>query len=300
MSNIISILEKNRPLLSKSSLRTYNSIILNLAKRCDIKLENGNDIQENISCILKYLKDIPARLRKTTISALVVIIDTKEDKHPKLLERLRTMMSQDSKESQTEEDKQTMNEKQRENWISWDDVIEKYNKIKIDATRYMKEENPDKHKMEVIKMYILLSMFILIEPRRSKDITDFKISNIDKSKDNFMDSKNNKLIFNAYKTQRTYGTQEVSLNKELKKILNRWMVLNKTDWLIPDNKGEQSTSNKITNMFYKFFGKKVSVNMLRHSKITSLYKDIPALTEIKQRAKDMGHSVEQAMEYIKK
>jgi integrase len=312
MTNIISIIEKNRPLLSKSSLRTYNSIILNLAKKCDIKIEDANDINKNIDCILNHLKDIPPRLRKTTISALVVVCDDKGDSHSKLLERLRTMMSSDSKIAKSEEDSQTKSQTEKDNWIEWTDVLDKYNKLKKDAEMYMKDEtlytNPvsgagsprDKHKFNVIKMYILLSMFILINPRRSLDMVHFKIRNIDKSTDNYMDAKDNKLIFNSYKTMKTYGQQVVDLPKELKKIITKWMTINKTDYLIPDSTDGISSSNKITNLFYKFFGKKVSVNMLRHSKITNLYKDIPALVDMKKTASDMGHSLGEALLYVKK
>jgi len=297
---IIEIIEKNRPLLSKSSLRTYNSIILNLAKKCDIKIDDASDISKNIDCILNHLKDIPSRLRKTTISALVVVIDDKDDSHAKLLDRLRTMMSSDSKIAKEGEDSQKMNQKEKDNWIEWSDVLDRYNKLKKDADMFMKDETPDKHKFDTIKMYILLSMFVLIDPRRSLDYVQFKIRNIDKTKDNYMDTKTNKLIFNQYKTAKSYGKQEIDLPKELKKIITKWMTINKSDYLIPDSKDGISSSNKITNMFYKFFGKKVSTNMLRHSKITSLYKDIPKLTEMKERAKNMGHSLEEALTYIKK
>jgi len=297
---IVEIIQKNRPLLSKSSLRTYNSIILNLAKKCDIKIENASDINKNIECILSHLKDIAPRLRKTTISALVVILDDKEDTHPKLLVRLRHMMNSDSKIAKDGEDSQKMDTKQKENWLDWSSILDMYQKLKKDADRYMKEESPDKHKFEVIKMYILLSMFILIDPRRSLDMVNFKIRNVDKSKDNYMDSKTNKLVFNSYKTAKTYGKQEIDLPKELKKIITKWITINKSDYLIPDSKDGISSSNKITNMFYKFFGKKVSVNMIRHSKLSSVYKDVPALTEMKKTASNMGHSLEEALTYVKK
>lgn len=297
---IVEIIQKNRPLLSKSSLRTYNSIILNLAKKCDIKIENASDINKNIECILSHLKDIAPRLRKTTISALVVVLDDKEDSHPKLLVRLRHLMNSDSKIAKEGEDSQKMNAKEKDNWLEWSDILDRYQKLKKDADRYMKEESPDKHKFEIIKMYILLSMFILIDPRRSLDVVNFRVRNVDKSKDNYMDAKNNKLVFNSYKTAKTYGKQEIDLPKELKKIITKWITINKSDYLIPDSKDGISSSNKITNMFYKFFGKKVSVNMIRHSKITSMYKDIPALAEMKKTASNMGHSLEEALTYVKK
>jgi hypothetical protein len=209
-------------------------------------------------------------------------------------------MNTDSKISKEEVDKQQMTQTQKDNWIEWADVESKYNKLKKDAEMFMKDETPDKHKLDIIKMYVLLSMFVLIDPRRSLDYVQFKIRNIDKSTDNYMDAKTNKLIFNQYKTAKNYGKQDIDLPKELKKIITKWMTINTSDYLIPDSTGGISSSNKITNMFYKFFNKKVSVNMLRHSKLTTVYKDIPGLSEMKQRATNMGQSLEQALTYIKK
>jgi integrase len=294
------IIEKNRPLLSKSSVRTYSSIITNLALKCKVKLDSASDIVENVSTIIDYLKDVPARLRKTTLSALVVAVDDKAGTHPKILERLRHMMMGDSKVSKEEDDAQQKTVKQTENWLEWSEVLALYTKLKKDADRFMKDEDISKHKLEVIKMYVLLSMFILIDPRRSSDIVNFKIRNIDKAKDNYMDAKNNKLIYNTYKTAKTYGKQTIDLPKELKRIITKWMTINKSDYLIPDTKDGATNSSKITAMFYNFFGKKVSTNILRHSKITSLYKDVPALAEMKERAANMGHSLEEALTYIKK
>jgi integrase len=294
------IIEKNRPLLSKSSVRTYNSIITNLALKCKVKLDSASDIVENVSTIIDHLKEVPARLRKTTLSALVVAVDDKAGTHPKVLERLRHMMMGDSKVSKEEDDTQEKTVKQTENWLEWPEVLALYNKLKKDADRFMKDEDISKHKLEVIKMYVLLSMFVLIDPRRSSDIVNFKIRNIDKDKDNYMNAKSNKLVYNTYKTAKTYGKQEIDLPKELKRIITKWMTINKSDYLIPDTKDSATNSSKITAMFYNFFGKKVSTNMLRHSKITSLYKDVPALAEMKKAAAAMGHSLEEHLAYIKK
>ena len=40
--------------------------------------------------------------------------------------------------------------------------------------------------------------------------------------------------------------------------------------------------------------------MLRHIYLTDTYKDIPEINKMENLAKDMGHSVSTAMEYIKR
>jgi L-rhamnose isomerase len=60
------------------------------------------------------------------------------------------------------------------------------------------------------------------------------------------------------------------------------------------------TSPQVTRILNKVFGKNISTSMLRHIYITNRYKDIPSLRKMEQLSQDMGHSVSQAMEYIKR
>jgi hypothetical protein len=65
---------------------------------------------------------------------------------------------------------------------------------------------------------------VFIPPRRSLDYCEFKIKNIDREKDNYLDK--NKLIFNRYKTAKTYGQQSVDIPVQLRNILTKWSKLN--------------------------------------------------------------------------
>ena len=66
-----------------------------------------------------------------------------------------------------------------------------------------KKRKPKKSKLnmtdlQTIQQYIILCLLsgIFIAPRRSLDYTEFKISNIDKDTDNYLDK--NELVFNKY------------------------------------------------------------------------------------------------------
>jgi integrase len=48
------------------------------------------------------------------------------------------------------------------------------------------------------------------------------------------------------------------------------------------------------------FGKAISTNLLRHIYLTEHYKNIPAIADMQELARDMGHSSAQAMEDVKK
>ena len=143
-----------------------------------------------------------------------------------------------------------------------------------------------------------MSLYYLIPPRRLKDFTDFKIKAIDKKQDNY--KQGNKLKFNAYKTDKYYGEQTVEAPPTLNKLLNKFIKLNKNDYLLVDSNNNKLSSVKLNQRLNAIFNKKVSVNILRHSYLSNMYQGIPALTKMEETAENMGHSIKEALQYIKK
>jgi ribosomal protein L12E/L44/L45/RPP1/RPP2 len=78
------------------------------------------------------------------------------------------------------------------------------------------------------------------------------------------------------------------------------MKYNLSDYLLLSKNGKPIDSSQITKLLNKAFGKNVSTDLLRHSFISSKYENIPALKEILDTAEQMGHSVLQSLQYIKR
>jgi phosphoribosyl-dephospho-CoA transferase len=110
------------------------------------------------------------------------------------------------------------------------------------------------------------------------------------------------MVFNSYKTFKTYGTQEVDVPKPLATILNAWIKINPTEWLLFDTNMNHLTPVKLNQRLNKIFdGKKVAINSLRHSYLTSKYADtIKKNKEIDETMTDMGSSKSQLLVYVKK
>jgi len=301
MSSIAETIKQNRSKLSAGSIRTYVSLIKSLGKGVGIEM-NRNSIKDNVDKILDYTKDFTPKKRKTIFSALIVLLDdnSKDSSHSDLLDKLRLIIMKDSKNADQEDEKQELSDKQKEAWMSWDDIMKVYNSLKKEVQPLWKIDDLKKSAFMRLQDFVMLSCMLLIPPRRSLDWVDFKLRNIDTQKDNYLSG--NKLIFNSYKTKRYYGRQEIDISKNpLKKILNDWSKINTSDHLLLDTTLNQPLNQtKLTIRLYNLFGKKVSVNMLRHIFITEkVLPDIPALQKLKETAEQMGHSVEEQMLYKK-
>jgi hypothetical protein len=84
-------------------------------------------------------------------------------------------------------------------------------------------------------------------------------------------------------------------------ILTKWANKHDNDYLLFDRRGSPLTNSKLTLRMNKIFnGKRISSSMLRHIYLSNLYKDVPRLTQMENTAKEMGHSLDEALRYVKK
>jgi len=293
MENIKNAIVEARPHLSKQSISTYTSILKNLYEKVfesdKIELSKFNETSK----ILKFLKELEPNKRKTVLSALVILTDKKE---------YRDQMLEDINKYNEEQHKQEKSEKQNESWVEGEEVKKLISAFEKEVKLIYKKENPNMTDLQTVQNYIILCLLggVYIPPRRSKDYVDFKIKNIDKSKDNYLNK--NKLIFNSYKTAKTYGQQELEIPDTLQKILKKWIKLNPTEYLLFDSNKNQLSNVKLNQRLNKLFGdKKVGVNQLRHTYLSDKYQDtIKANTDMAQDLNKMGSSMIQEKIYIKK
>jgi hypothetical protein len=83
-------------------------------------------------------------------------------------------------------------------------------------------------------------------------------------------------------------------------ILKKWVKINANDYVLYSTNVNKLSSPQVTRILNKVFDKNVSSSMLRHIYLTNKYKDIPALSKMQDIATEMGHSVLQGLEYIKR
>ena len=290
MENIRNHIKEKRPSLSHSSITTYTSVLKNLYKR--VFGDEKFDMQKfnQTDKVLEHLKDVPSNKRKTVLSALVIITNKKD---------YRDLMLDDVKVYNDEMSKQQKSDQQKENWVDTDAITNVFENLQKNAMLVYKKKFRTSQDLQLIQSFILLACFVYIPPRRSKDFVDFKIKNIDKDKDNYMEK--NTFVFNSYKTSKFYGKQVVKIPVKLRNIIQRWIKINPTEYLFFDSNFNQLSSVKLNQRLNKIFGgMKVSVNMLRHAYLTDKYSDtLNQQKEMKETMNKMGSSLQQADVYIK-
>lgn len=293
--DFLDFIKDKRPNLSASSVKTYNSVLSSLYKKV-FGYNKGDSVDNEMFSkkskdILNFLKDLPPNRRKTILSALVVITDKKD---------YRDAMLEDINNYNADIKKQEKTETQRDSWVEDGELNTIFNDLKKNADLLYKKQHLLKTDYQQIQNFILIALLggFFCPPRRSLDYASFKIKNIDKEHDNFIDKGH--MVFNRYKTAKTYGEQRVKIPPALNAILKKWIKVNPTEYLFFDSNMNPLSSVKITQRLNKIFGKKASVNSLRHSYLTSKYGEmIKKNSALAEDMQDMGSSINMATTYIK-
>jgi hypothetical protein len=168
--------------------------------------------------------------------------------------------------------------RQEENWMSWEEVMKCYNAL-------------DPKSIE----HLATALYVLQPPRRNKDFSLMKVvpeysETMDKAF-NYMDAKNKKFIFNNYKTQGTYGSQEMDIPEPVLKVIEGHYKLKKKFepfFLLHTKTNDQLSENGLTRILNKVFGKKISVSMLRNIYLTEKFGG--KKSELQEVATSMGTS----------
>jgi hypothetical protein len=311
------IIIKNRPLLAKNTINTYMASIRKIQQICDCDAESIEGLIKNRKKIIDSLGEVQTPMvRKSKISVIIAILDDKHNEHneelAEALKDYRKVMTEDANKVNKREISQELSEKQKDNLISQEEVMKVYNDLKAEATPLLKKQILNRAQFETLQKYILLSMYVLIAPRRSMDYASFKIRNFDEtadSTDNYMVNynKNKKkgnasFVFNTYKNSKRLGRQTIdNIPKPLEKLIDTWKLFNKSDYLLVNGQGRPVTQSRIAVLLNDIFGgKNISTSMLRHIYLSDKFKDVN-LQELEETANNMGQKdIRRTLKYVDK
>jgi len=309
-SNLIDKLKKRG--LTDSSIHLY---VRNLEKLHDnLPLKNLKFL-DNTDNIISKLVDYKPNTKRGYLISIVTTLNCFKEDNKKIAKTYKiyydNMMNLAKEIKSTPSDK--MNDAQKENWLSWDKVKEKFEELKKKVEGFINNKEINNHQYDILLSYVVLSLYVYNPPRRNKD---YQLMNIVKDYSdvlptdmNYLSLDDNEFIFNVFKTAKKEGQVKIKFNDDLKKVITQYIKFHP---LIKGKKlaktsnlpflvyfdGKPFTSvNSITRILNKLFDANIGSSMLRHIFLTDKYGSVAK--EQEKDAKAMGHSVSMAREYIK-
>jgi hypothetical protein len=295
MDNNITNEEPKTKEVKKSTKDIYEKNLIRLNDGAPIKNYNFLKKTDVVLSKIDHLKD---NSRRTYIISIVSTL-----KHLKGFEKiykfyydLMMQMNQDLKVNNSK------SQTQSEQWIDQAEVLKIYDEVKAKAEPLLSLKKIGSKQWLEILDYIVLSLYVMIPPRRNADYLKMKyiknIKNIQDKEDykeyNYFIKDSHLFMFFNYKTSGTYQTQEVPVPSDLYNLLMKYIKIHPQRkspefFLLVNDKGEPfGNSNCITRILNKIFKKKIGVSMLRSVYLTDKFGNKEK--EMQQTATDMGTS----------
>lgn len=266
--------------LSKRSVLTYKSLLFKVAMSLiDYKgLTHFHpslftDMAEDCVEFVDSMKEV--RSRATTYSALLKI--TGLDVYKEKVQTLREIIDDVYGEQQLTEARSQLPGAS----------VECIRKVHADSLR----KNP-LNLMDVVITGIFSGFYDELPPRRLQEWCDVKTSNYDPDVDNYY--AHGAVVFNKHKNRDRgrgggAGAYVLALPEELTPYIERSIATSCSEYLLTSTRGNPLDSSSLNRRLNTYFG--FSVDVLRSVYITDKNKDMPALKDMEELAKKMGHNV---------
>ena len=290
---------------AESSIKLYLGILRKLNGRKDFKsiafLKKKDVIQEKLDAIENV------STRKSYLTSIIGALKATANTPKTLKDYYGKQLISSINEAREIASSSTKTQRQEENWIDWEDVVKRYEKLNRYVEGLLEEDTKqeimrDKNAREKVARVMLLALYVLIPPRRTLDYFEMFVDDADDNRQkNYYDRETNEFVFNNYKTAKHGGQDRIKVPDGLKSVLERHIEfydIKKGEKLLRMSMGKPPTSATwIGNNLNILFGKKISVSMLRHIYLSGKYGE--QVVEMKKDAEAMGHSVSQQKDYIK-
>jgi hypothetical protein len=274
------VLKQNRPELSASSVYNYSSSLKKLYRDATGRTDYSLSIFNDVPLMKEALKDRPSSSKQTIFSYLYVLTKNPEFQNA-MQEAKSTNQERVASQPPTDPDKTT----------TMKEVKALFKGLKKEATEVYRTGEYTPENILKIQDMLLLALLgnLYIPPRRAMDYTELLIRGKDPNA-NYIDGTH--IVFNKYKTMKTYGSQSIPIPSPLQKLLTKYyLTFPEATYLFTTIKGKKLTGKQLWDRLHAIFGKSVSVNALRRAFITDTYSEYDKKTkQLESDMRGMGSS----------
>ena len=272
------ILNSSRPFTNLAWLKNIESVNLRINEHAESTKKN---LLSTIVSTLSMLNDKPSYKKIYTYW------------YNQMMEKIHDQKNIDTSQK---------TQKQEENWLNWDVVLEHENRLAKETNEVLKNKHLNPNDWNTILAYMVLSLYTKFAPRRNQDYQFMKVVKTEKEANdeefNYYVITTHKFIFNKYKTAKTHGNQIFDVPDDLVKVINMYLSRHpnpKGMFLVTWTGLPLPSANAITRILNRVFGKNVGATMLRHIYLSSKYD----VREMDEDSEKMAHSSGLQHEYMK-
>ena len=298
--NLTEKITEVKPNLKPNTIKQYEAQLNKLKKSFDT---DDWDFITDIDAVEDSLKHLSYLSQRNMYNAIIVLLlalnsDEDYDETLKDYQQIRDVLND---QYSTEQSEGKVLDSQKDKLVNISVIEEMIETMKKEIlVRKLKTKTKlTQNDITLVRAYTLYSMLVRIPTRN--DFSNLlyisqtqykKLKDTEKEQNNYLvDQRGNmKIILNQYKTAKKYGENVISIDADLKKIINSYIKI--MDFKITDNifpLSRNALTQLLTKTSEKYIGKKISTTAIRKSYLSSKYGDLKK--EMEADAVLMGNSV---------
>jgi tetratricopeptide (TPR) repeat protein len=298
--NLTEKITEVKPNLKPNTIKQYEAQLNKLKKSFDT---DDWDFITDIDAVEDSLKHLSYLSQRNMYNAIIVLLlalnsDGDYDETLKDYQQIRDVLND---QYSTEQSEGKVLDSQKDKLVNISVIEEMIETMKKEIlVRKLKTKTKlTQNDITLVRAYTLYSMLVRIPTRN--DFSNLlyisqtqykKLKDTEKEQNNYLvDQRGNmKIILNQYKTAKKYGENVISIDADLKKIINSYIKI--MDFKITDNifpLSRNALTQLLTKTSEKYIGKKISTTAIRKSYLSSKYGDLKK--EMEADAVLMGNSV---------
>ena len=302
--NIKEIISKARPNIKESTLKMYTS---NLNKLMKIFETDNLKFLSNVKNVKEKLDDKHYTTQRNYFNSIIVFLMSK-GVDEKVINQYNEIRDELNSKYLEEQQSGVISEKQKNNFISLEELKNMINNIKndLDLPKLKKKSELTQKEYKLLQSYVILEILVRIPMRN--DLSNLikiskkeynKLTDKEKEENNYlvMEKTAMKFILNDYKTSKKYKEKIINIPKDLEKIIRMYIRKN-GDSKILFPLSRNALSQLLIKTSKKYINKSVSTTMIRKIVASELLGDVKKAEQ--ELSKKMGTDIDTIKEvYVK-
>jgi phosphoenolpyruvate synthase/pyruvate phosphate dikinase len=262
---------------SENTMKAYTRNLRKLGE------EGFNDLSKDPEGVVEFLhkKYDSYNTRKQYLSAIMSTYEDKKD----IPQVYKEAILKEFDLQKHKEKNQVLTPEQDKNYLSWKEIM----KVQKLLAKMEHKNRPQ------WLAYLVVSLYTLTSPVRS-DYGSMKVDSRKRKTGNcFVNRKTRPyFVFREYKTKEAYGEIEVPVPKPLMRVIEEWFehLGYVPEFLLDKEYNNIVLSNYVRDVFHRYSGKAVGINLLRHAYITEYLPKLKSIRKKEAVARKMMHSKE--------
>ena len=285
--------------IRESSCRTYLSALKKVygATGAEGEIKDWKWLKDYSKVMKAINKQEKLTSKKNKLTAVIVALSVQNNKNEAVMDKYQDKLKSWNDQYMEELEKQKKTKTQKENWLSYEELIKTSNDLMEKVKEFKNEKKLTKKEFDILQQLVVLRTYLEFPLRNDfasmpviKKIDYNKLKDDEKNK-NFLvvgaDGKK-QFILTQYKNSKFLGEKRFTIPKPLNSIINLWLKHNTSGWFLvqirtPTKPMNPNLLTKYLNKIFKSHGKKISSSMIRHIVISHQMKDEPTIKEKQQK-----------------